>query len=95
MGGWLLEMDWQHNAVLVLDSLYPGVLSLPEHYPVDLPLYVVEFEPGCLWEQLHQHYPHYRLRSLKIPWERSAPVGLQLTLIEQLQIEQSHEALAL
>ena len=87
MGGWLLEMDWHENAVLVLDSLYPGVLKLPDHYPSDLPLYVVEFEPGCLWEQLKQQYPHYSLRSLKIPWERSAPVGLQTTLVEQLLSE--------
>lgn len=84
MGGWLLEMDWHENAVLVLDSLYPGTLKLPDHYPVDLPLYVVEFEPGCLWEQLQQQYPYYTFHSLKIPWERSAPVGLQATLVAHL-----------
>ena len=92
MGGWLLEMDWQDNAVLVLDSLYPGVLKLPEHYPIRLPLYVVEFDPGCLWEQLHQYYPQYDLRSLKTPWERSAPVGLQAAIRAQLQSKQTPEA---
>ncbi len=75
MGGWLLEMDWKDNAVLVLDSLYPGVLTLPEHYPVDLPLYVVEFEPGCLWEQLRQHYPTMLCAPSKFPGNARLPWG--------------------
>lgn len=92
LGGWLLDMDWHENAIFVLDSLYPGVLQLPAHLPKDIPLYVLEFDPGCLWEQLHQAYPHYPLHSLKIPWERSAPVGLQATIKAELIAAQERDA---
>ncbi len=84
LGGWLLDMDWHENAVLVLDSLYPGVLQLPEECPSDMPLYVIEFDPGCLYEQLQQQYSHYLLHPIKLPWERSVPVRLQNTLQAEL-----------
>ncbi len=87
LGGWLLGMEWHENAVLVPDTLYPGVLNELQTLLQGAPLYVLEFAPGCLSEQLQQHYD-YDFVSLKLPWERSAPVGLQPMIYAEIAASQ-------
>lgn len=83
LGGWLLEMEWPRGSVLVPESLFPFALSeLP-----DLPVYVVEFSPSNLGRRLQQRFPNHDVRSLMLPWERSAPAGLKALICKHLEAD--------
>lgn len=80
LGGWLLEMEWPHGDVLVPESLFPlSIRDLPE-----LPIHVVEFAPSALARQLRMRFPSHDIRSLSLPWQRSAPAGLKQMIQEKL-----------
>lgn len=83
LGGWLLEMEWPRGSVLVPESLFPFALEdLPE-----TPVYVVEFAPSNLGRRLQQRFPGRDVRSLTLPWERSAPAGLKAAICKQLEAD--------
>jgi len=88
LGGWILDMDWEDNSVLVPESLYPlACQSLPAE-----PVYVVEFAPAQLYQRLQQRFPQADLRALNLPWQRTAPIGLQRQLLNSLQAAEASHA---
>lgn len=86
LGDWLLDLEWPRGGVLVPESLFPLALEDLSEQAIasQAPVYVVEFAPSSLARRLRQRFGK-RIRSLELPWDRSAPAGLKATIFRALE----------